>query len=167
MSELDAIVVPLLAARIFNGLSPWHLKALALQAEPVAFKRGETLIRAYEEGEAAYLVSSGSVVEMTEDDPAGTPIQELGTGTMVGEMAMLIETLHASTIVARTPVRALKFKRSAIAALISADPELGQHFVSRLCSRLTGIASRLRDVDAMFAGRPADPVPQLGPVLAS
>ena len=56
MSQLDDIVVPLLSARIFTGLSSAQLKALALEAEAVTFKRGDIVVRAYQEGDAAYLI---------------------------------------------------------------------------------------------------------------
>jgi CRP-like cAMP-binding protein len=162
MTQLDDVVVPLLSARIFSGLSPAHLKALALEAEAVTFKRGDVLIRTYQEGDGAYLIGSGSVVEHHEADE-GEPQQEFGAGAMIGEMAMLIETLHSSTIVARTPVQALKFKRATLQALIEKDPSLAEHFVSRMCTRLTDTAKKLRAVDAMFAGagRADVPVPRL------
>ncbi len=162
MTQLDDVVVPLLSARIFSGLSPAQLKALALEAEAVTFKRGDVLIRTYQEGDGAYLIGSGSVVEHHEADDH-EPTQEFGAGTMIGEMAMLIETLHSSTIVARTPVKALKFKRATLHALIEKDATLAEHFVDRMRARLTDTAKKLREVDAMFAGqdRMAAPVPQL------
>jgi CRP-like cAMP-binding protein len=162
MTQLDDVVVPLLSARIFSGLSPAQLKVLALEAEAVAFKRGDTIIRTYQEGDGAYLIGSGSVVEHYEGDE-GEPQQEFGAGTMIGEMSMLIETLHSSTIVARTSVKALKFKRSTVQSLIEKDPSLAEHFVGRMCVRLTDTAKRLREVDAMFAGtdRASAPMPRL------
>jgi len=158
MTQLDDVVVPLLSARIFSGLAPAQLKSLALEAEAVTFKRGEILIRSYQEGDGAYLIGSGSVVEHHEADD-GEPQQEFGAGTMIGEMAMLIETLHSSTIVARTPVKALKFSRATMHALIQKDPKLAEHFVDRMRARLTGTAKKLREVDAMFAGADRTDVP--------
>ena len=162
MTKLDDVVVPLLSARIFSGLAPLQLKALALEAEAVTFQRGDVLIRTYQEGDAAYLIGSGSVVEHHEDDDGGPP-QEFGVGTMVGEMAMLVETLHSSTIVARAPVKALKFKRTTLHALIEKDPTLAEHFVDRMRARLTDTARKLREVDTMFAnaGQGSVPVPRL------
>jgi CRP-like cAMP-binding protein len=162
MSQLDDVVVPLLSARIFSGLSPAHLKALALDAEAVTFQRGDVVIRSYQEGDGAYLIGSGSVVEHS-DAADGEPAQEYGAGSMIGEMAMLIETLHSSTMVARTAVKALKFKRSSLHALIEKDQTLADHFVDRMCGRLKDTARKLREVDALFAaaGLSAVPVPRL------
>jgi CRP-like cAMP-binding protein len=155
MSKLDDVVVPLLGARIFSGLSPAQLKKLALEAEPVSFKKGDAILRAYQEGDGAYLIGSGSVFERPEADDDDTP-PGYGAGTMLGEMAMLVETLHSSTIIARTPVRALKFTRSAMLGLMADDPELAAHFVEKLRQRLAQIANKLREVDAAFDGsRPA------------
>ena len=66
MSQIDDVVVPLLGARIFSGLAPAQLKALALEAEVITFKRGETLIKAYQEGDGAFLIGSGAVIEEPE-----------------------------------------------------------------------------------------------------
>ncbi len=162
MTQLDDVVVPLLSARIFSGLAPMQLKALALEAEAVTFQRGDVLIRTYQEGDGAFLIGSGSVIELHDEDEDARP-QEFGVGTMVGEMAMLVETLHSTTIVARTPVKALKFKRATLHALMEKDPMLGAHFVDRLRARLVVTAKKLREVDAMFAGtgRQSVPVPRL------
>jgi CRP-like cAMP-binding protein len=155
MTQLDDVVVPLLSARIFSGLTPQQLKALALEAEAVTFKRGDVLIRSYQEGDGAYLIGSGNVVEHVETDD-NEPQQEFGTGAMIGEMAMLVETLHSSTIIARTPVKALKFKRETLHRLIENDPTLGEHFVARMQARLAETAKKLRQVDDMFAGKHHD-----------
>ena len=148
MTKLDDVVVPLLSARIFSGLSPMQLKSLALEAEAVTFKRGELLIRTYQEGDAAYLIGSGTVVEQGDDDE---PAREFGVGTMIGELAMLVETLHSSTIVARSQVRALRFKREAVHALMEKDPVLADHFVGKMRARLAETAVKLREVDRLFA----------------
>ena len=149
MSQLDDVVVPLLGARIFSGLAPAQLKALALEAEAVSFKRGEVLIKAYQEGDGAFLIGSGSVIEQPEAGDS-EPAQEFGSGTMIGEMAMLVETLHSATIVARTHVRALKFRRETLQGLMLKDPTLSVHFIGKMQQRLTETAKRLRDVDGAF-----------------
>ena len=161
MSQVDDVVVPLLSARIFSGLAPFQLKTLALQAETVSFNRGDTIIKAYQEGDGAYLVGSGAVVE-EQDESEGEPTTEFGTGTMIGEMAMLVETLHSATVVARTPVKALKFRRESLHALMEKDPALSEHFVDKMRQRLVDTANRLRDVERTFG----DPLPQLGHVRA-
>jgi CRP-like cAMP-binding protein len=153
MSQVDDVVVPLLSARIFTGLAPAQLKALALEAEVVTFRRGETIIKAYQEGDGAFLIGSGAVIEEP-DAGEGEPSQEFGSGTMIGEMAMLVETLHSATIIARTPVRALKFRRESLYALMAKDESLSGHFVDKMRERLVETANKLRDVERTF-GEPA------------
>jgi CRP-like cAMP-binding protein len=156
MSQLDDVVVPLLGARIFSGLAPAQLKMLALEAEAVSFKRGETVIRAYQEGDSAFLIGSGVVIE-EQDDSEGEPVPEFGTGTMIGEMAMLVETLHSATVVAKTPVRALRFRRETLHALMEQHSTLSEHFVEKLRQRLVETANQLRNVERTFG----DPLPRL------
>jgi len=157
MSKVDDVVVPLLGARIFSGLAPAQLKTLALEAEVITFKRGDTIIKAYQEGDCAFLIGSGEVIEEAEPGD-GEPSKEFGTGTVIGEMAMLVETLHSATVVARTPVRALKFQRDALHALMEKDTTLSEHFVGKMRERLTETANRLREVDRAFG----EPTPRFG-----
>lgn len=161
MSQVDDVVVPLLSARIFSGLAPMQLKQLALEAEAVSFARGETLIKAYQEGDGAYLIGSGLVVEK-QDDGDSEPAPEFGIGTMIGELAMLIEIPHSATVVARTPVKALKFRRETLHALMRSDPDLSQHFIDKLRQRMVDTANRLRDVERAF-GEPSPPPAAVAP----
>jgi CRP-like cAMP-binding protein len=66
-------------------------------------------------------------------------------------MAMLIEHDYAVTVVARTSVRALKISRQAMLRLMAEDPDLAQHFVDRIATRLTRLAVELRRIDQMLA----------------
>lgn len=151
MSQLDDIVMPLLSAQLFAGLGPQQVKALALEAEAVVFAPGERLISESETGDRAYLIGIGEVEESPGDADEEAP-EFYGVGTLVGELAMLVETVHPVTVVARTPVKALCFKRSSIHDLMQRDPSVAEHFTSRMSARLMHVADRLREVDDLLAG---------------
>jgi CRP/FNR family transcriptional regulator, cyclic AMP receptor protein len=143
--SFDTIFAPILQLQLFSGLTPAQLKAVALGAERVEFADGEVLLQTGEEGDAAYVLLTGEAVRT--EHPLGPVGEEvLKAGTMVGEMAMLIETVHTSTIVARGPVLALKLSRSQVAELLAADTTLADYFADRMRERLDVLVDQLRDV---------------------
>jgi CRP-like cAMP-binding protein len=67
-------------------------------------------------------------------------------------MAMLIETQHSATVLARTSVKALRISKSGMHRQMSEDRELAHHFVDHISGRLSRLAAELRQVDGLFTG---------------
>ncbi|MEZ5773527.1 MAG: Crp/Fnr family transcriptional regulator [Hyphomicrobiaceae bacterium] len=141
----EVLVLPMLSAQLFTGLQPMQLKVLALHADRVAFQAGERLVGEGEEGDAAFLVVSGTVAAI--DSETGETGEPMAAGTVVGEMAMFIDMVHGSSVVALEGVAALKFERSMMTRLMTEDPELAGHFVECMRERLLDTARRLREID--------------------
>jgi CRP-like cAMP-binding protein len=153
---IDSFVQPLLKLEIFQGLKPLQITEIARRAYRVVYKPGDVILSENEEGEAAIVIVSGEAVRI-----AGPGLQEaaesIPAGSLLGEMAMLVETRHSSTIVARTTVRALRIMRDEVQAQMAEDADLADHFVQRITSRLSAVLDALRSIDTMIAG--AGPVP--------
>ena len=145
----DALLTPLVRVPLFNGLTKSQLQALADSAERIAIDGGKTIIVEDQAGDAAYLLVKGRASRL---DGVGRPTEPLPLGTMVGEMAMLIETTHTATIVAIEPIKALKFTRAAMLEVMHADPEIAAHFITKLTVRLQVLADELRAVDEGLMG---------------
>lgn len=140
----DSLLTPLVRVPLFNGLSKSQLQALANAAERIAIDSGSLITADDRPGDAAYLLVKGRAARV---DHVGRPIEPLPLGTMVGEMAMLIETRHTATVVAVEPIKALKFTREAMLAVMQNDPDIAAHFISKLTSRLQQLADELKAVD--------------------
>src|SRR5690606_25790 len=101
-------------------------------------------------GDGAFLIVSGAAFRT-----AGPRIHEetepLGPGTLIGEMAMLVETEHTSTVTCTEPVRALKVARASLLDQMANDLDLANHFVEKLVSRLKELATDLKKVDETLA----------------
>ena len=145
----DLLMLSLLGAPLFSGLAPLQLKVLALTSERVIFRDGEALISAGEEGDAAYLIVSGEVAVGMEEGEADERAV-LPAGTLVGELAMLIETEHGSTVKASGSVNALKFSRQMMHEQMQRYPGMAEHFTAKLRSRLERLAEALREIDEML-----------------
>ena len=135
---------------IFQGLSPEQLSAIASSAKKSFFESDATIVEAEKTGDTAYLILSGKAVSRPPEGEGYVP-EELGAGTLIGELAMLVDTVYSVTIVAEGRVRALAISRTSLYEVMEADPSISHHFQEILFSRLTSLAHDLREVDAKFA----------------
>ena len=148
---MNALAKPLLTVELFQGLRPLQITEIARRADRIVYRSGDVILQRGAPGDAAILLVSGDAIRLAgpfDEEPHDEP---LPAGSLLGEMAMLIETDHSATIVARGPVRALRIKRSELLAQISEDQALADHLVQRIASRLTAIAQSLRDIDGRLS----------------
>jgi CRP-like cAMP-binding protein len=147
---IDTFVKPMLKLEIFQGLRPLQITEIARRAYRVVYKPGDIIMREDDEGDAAVVIVSGEAVRIS--GPAmSEPAEAVPPGAMLGEMAMLIETRHSSTIIARTHVRALRIAREDLQAQMAEDSALADHFVQRITARLSAVLDSLKAIDAMVS----------------
>lgn len=147
---IDALVKPFLALPLFRGLKPIQMTEIVRRADRIVYQPGETLIAEDEVGDAAIIIISGEAVRLhrSENDQQVEPVIE---GSMVGELAMLVDTIHTSTVIARSTVRALRLTRSDMHALMLQDLSLAEHMANQILARLKRLALELQSVDDVLA----------------
>jgi CRP-like cAMP-binding protein len=149
----DSLVADLRRVALFAGLTAEQLAAVAAAAERVSFKTGEEIIAENAAGDAAYFILSGEAV-CTSGTQAAAEGEAVGAQTLIGEMAMLIDAEHRSTVTCLGPVLALRFRREAMHALMTADSSVAEHFVGEIARRLEAVAASLRQADRAIADAP-------------
>jgi CRP-like cAMP-binding protein len=147
---IDALVKPFLLLPLFQGLKPLQLTEIVRRADRIIYRPGDTIIEEDQVGEAAIIIVSGEAVRVTGLEP-GEAAEPIAEGSMIGELAMLVETVHSATIVARGTVRALRLTRSEMHMLMAEDPQLADHLTQKITSRLQRLAQELRAVDQALA----------------
>ncbi|MFD3699169.1 Crp/Fnr family transcriptional regulator [Streptomyces sp. NPDC058646] len=143
--------------RIAAVLSTEHRGRLMSQAREVNFPENA---RIFEEGTAAesfWIVRSGTVtlqIPVAGRRPA--PVENLGSGELVGWSWLFPPYVWQLTAEAMTPVRAYEFDARAVRVLMDADPVFGSavgHWVGRvLALRLHQTRTRLLDLYAPRLG---------------
>src|SRR5271166_1076881 len=113
---LDQKIELLREVSLFRGLSDNHLGAVADIGEKSFFEAGDNLITKGESATAAYLILTGKA-DCSKMEKGETVIEDLWPGTLVGELGMLVETVHSFTVTAKERLRALAIPREAFAAL--------------------------------------------------
>ncbi len=147
---IDRLVAPLLRVPLFAGLRPLQLTEIARQAERMKFRRGDFITRAGEAGDGAYLIVSGPAERVVHAGFAGA-VEPIEPGSIVGEMAMLVEHEYRATVVARDRVLCLKITRAALHEQMREDAVLARHFERRIRERLSRVADDLRRIDGILA----------------
>jgi CRP/FNR family transcriptional regulator, cyclic AMP receptor protein len=153
---IDQVVAPLLRVPLFSDLKPLQITEIARHAERIKFRRGAVIIEAGTLGDGAFLIVSGDA-ERRPDPGSLAPPEPIEPGSLVGELAMLVDHVYGSTVVAVGRVHCLKITRAALHDQMREDPPLAQHVASRISSRLTQVAAELRRIDQMLGLRPETP----------
>lgn len=150
MAVADALLVHFLKVEMFRGLKPLQITEIARRAERVVFRPGQILIEQGRTGDAALLVVSEGAVrtQAPDQDALSEPVEP---GSLIGEMAMLIDTEHTSTVVAQGSVRAFRITRDGLAAQMRLDAALAEHFVDKIAGRLHRLAGELRKIETSLA----------------
>jgi CRP-like cAMP-binding protein len=146
----ETFIEPLLRVSLFRGLTHAQLTGIARKAERVMFRIGQTIVKSGEVGDGAFLliVGEGSIVEGEPRSAAARDMVVVQTGSLIGELPMLIDADYSTTVVAKTAVRALKITRAALQAQMERDPELAAHFVAKLSARLRDFTDELRRIES-------------------
>ena len=158
--SISVLARQLMSQEIFRGLTPLQLTEVVRQAERIVYHPGDTIVEAGTSGDAAVLIVAGDAVRFLEDEPAtGLNAQGIAAGSLLSELAMLVDHEHGATVVAHTTVRALRITRTGLHAQMLDDPDLAGHFVDRITERLHRVADELRRIDYAFAGAEGVPAP--------
>jgi CRP-like cAMP-binding protein len=145
---IDLVLASLSRVPLFAGLKPEQITEIGRRAERCAFRRGEVIARAGEPGSSAFLILGGEAGCRAD----GQPEEPVEPGSLVGELAMLVDHTYGVTVVARDWVDCLKLGRDTLHELMRADPDIAERIADVIRGRLTFIAEELRAIDQLLLG---------------
>jgi CRP/FNR family transcriptional regulator, cyclic AMP receptor protein len=148
----DHIVGSLARIPMFAELRPLQIGRIAQQAEHCWFRGGDVITRAGAPGDGAYLILSGDV-RRTPRAGSPTPPEAIAPGSLVGELAMLVEHVYGATVVAGGPVDCLKLARVMLHDQMCADPDIAERLAGVIRKRLQLTAAELRDIDRLLMAK--------------
>lgn len=158
---IDHVVASLLRIPIFAGLTPLQITEVARQGEHCGFRRGEFITRAGTAGDAAYLILSGDAARRPERESRARP-ELIEPGSLVGELAMLVEHVYGATVVAGGRVCCLKLTRAALHAQMREDPDVAERLARAVRDRLRRISHELHCINQLLME--CDPAARAGPL---
>ena len=149
--------IPLLRqVPLLGEFSDEQLRLLAFSAENVVATPDEVIFREGERSDASYVVVSGKVALRTQakggkEGPA-RELASFGPGTLLGEMALLIETKRPNTAVALERTEMIRIRRALFKRMLQEYPDIAQAMHASLSRRLQMTTGELLKVaDALDA----------------
>ena len=155
------VVRRLQATALFGSFDAPSLATLARSAQIVALPAGSTIFRAGDPGDELYVIARGAAYVLAEGEGEDHIIDQLASGAMFGEIAMLSGERRSASLRTATASLLIQISRAALFSILQAHPELSEilwkNFTARRfddCVRglpawkTMGRAARLAVVDA-------------------
>jgi CRP-like cAMP-binding protein len=125
------------------------LRILAIGAESRYVHDGETLFHAGDATDGGYVVQEGSF-DLRPATPVVAPEIVAGPGTLLGELALLTETLRPATAVAREPSTVIRISRSLFLKMLEGYPDAAHTLREQIASRTEQSMREMVDIRALL-----------------
>jgi len=130
---------------LFSGVEPAKLKLLAFTSDRVSYGPGQILFRQGDEGDAAYVILSGTADILVDSDQGEIKIAEAEPNSIVGEIAILCDVSRTATVRASGPLEVLRIRKDHFLRLLREFPEITIQILRVLADRLSHTTAELID----------------------
>ena len=131
-SRLAGVAAALANAQMFAMCSKKELRTVAEVAKLRTIARGTRLIAEGEKGDRMFVILSGTV----RVSRGGRKIAALGSGDVVGELALLSRSPRNATVDAETDLDVAEIGRAAFGRLLYAVPSFAQKLLEAMALRV-------------------------------
>ena len=125
------------------------LRALAIGAESQIIQEGETLFYAGDPADGGYVIQEGAF-GLKPNIPSNAEEMTAKAGMLLGELALLAETAHFATAVARAPSTVLRISRHLFLKLLESYPDGARKLRDQMAARAIQSAQDIEKVRAKF-----------------
>lgn len=145
------------AVPTFSLLGPHALRILAIGSESKPLGEGEVLFKAGEPADCGYVVREGSFrlepprhrgASSAAGNAAG-PLS-IGPGGLLGELALIIETVRPVTAIAEEPAVVLRISRHLFSKTLEGFPDAAERLRDHMAARAHETASAFSQVRAQL-----------------
>ncbi len=130
---------------LFADVAPAKLKLLAFTSDIVSFPSGKVVFVQGEQGDAAYVLLSGTVEVLVETPTGQIKVDTFGANAIVGEIAILCDGVRTATIKTAEPVTALRIRKEHFLKLLADSPEMTIQIIRVLAERLNHTTAALTE----------------------
>jgi CRP-like cAMP-binding protein len=129
------------------------LQIVAIGSETRQLADGETLFHVGQTTDAGYVIQEGSLALTTGDPGLSDPAAMFGPGTLIGELALVTETVCAVTAVAAEPTTVIRISRNLFRKVLEQFPGTARIMRDRLTVRANQANAELVRIRAMLGER--------------
>ena len=133
---------------LFSKVDLAKLKLLAFTSERLTYNDNQTIFNEGDEGDAAYIILSGTAVVSIAQGSKELELDRIKKGGFVGDISLLCDVPRTATITAQNSLTALQIKKDTFFNLIAEFPEIAIEMMRVLASRLDNTNKQLRDANS-------------------
>jgi CRP-like cAMP-binding protein len=134
---------------ILRRLGVGALRILAIGAESYTVAEGQVLFSAGDIADCAYVVQDGSF--SLDSGRPNEPEMIAGSATLLGEAALLAETIRPATAIAREPSLVLRISRAMFIKMLESFPDAALRLRELIATRADQWAREMENVRAALA----------------
>ncbi|WP_224368740.1 cyclic nucleotide-binding domain-containing protein [Hyalangium versicolor] len=121
-----SMVRQLQSTPLFARFDEQALESLAMSAEEFALPAGQFVFREGDSSDEMYLLARGAAYVLVESSAAETVVDEMGSGTMFGEIAMLAREHRSASIRTASASTLVRIPRSVLLPVMEAHARMRQ-----------------------------------------
>ena len=108
--------------------------------EGTSFAAGEFVFKAGDPGETMYIITEGEVEVL---DGSGTILDTVGTGSIVGELALIDDAPRSASVVAKTDCRLVPVDRRRFQYMVQETPFFALEVMKVIADRLRKTSAKI------------------------
>ncbi|MGA3056778.1 MAG: Crp/Fnr family transcriptional regulator [Candidatus Limnocylindrales bacterium] len=133
--------------RLFSGLGPETLQAIARTLRVRHFRRGEVLFHEGDPGDALFIVASGAIkVVVPSDEGEEAILATLRRGDFLGELALLDGAPRSASAIALEATDTLALPRDQFRALANTEPAIRDALLTALVRELRRLTTHVAEL---------------------
>jgi CRP-like cAMP-binding protein len=148
--SLDRDIALFARVPLFEGLAADHLRLLAFSAVRLELKGGSVLFEKGASAKSGYVVARGAIELIEGTGDKRRVVALCPAGTLIGEMALFVETKRPATAVALGETQIIELGGAAVMRMVREYPQVAERLYALLAGRLAGTVSELAALRAVF-----------------
>ncbi|HET6344385.1 MAG TPA: cyclic nucleotide-binding domain-containing protein [Myxococcota bacterium] len=117
---------------LFSELDPDSFLEVVARLRYQRFPKGHRLLQEGQSGDTLLVIASGNVVV----EKGGNKVARLGSGTVLGEMALITGAPRSATAIADEEVEVFELARGDVEQMAKAKPQIAEELIAYCCKRL-------------------------------
>ncbi|HJS25820.1 MAG TPA: cyclic nucleotide-binding domain-containing protein [Actinomycetota bacterium] len=126
---------------LFEGLGRRDLKRITEHADEISYRQHEAIVEAGQSGGSFYVIVEGEVKVVQ----GSKVLTRLGPGEFFGEISLLDGGPRTATVVAETPVTAIRIFKESFEKAVAQEPSVAAKILAVVARRLREAERHLND----------------------
>jgi CRP-like cAMP-binding protein len=136
---------------LFHSFTNDQLRLIAFGTEHLTIAKGRELFREGDSAECGFVILSGSVNLVEDNNPTRRIIQTAHRGALIGELALITATTRHCGAVAAENSEVIRVNRSLMRRVLDEYPELAARLHADISARFSDFLKNVTQLDRKFA----------------